>query len=164
MGKRTLPVEPPQFLSGWKEIANFLGKGVRTVQRYERELALPVRRPAGKDRGSVVAVRAELDGWVKATPIREAFPMRPPEYLSTTKGIKDGLAELARLRDQMMTLRFEMRQSLQRLQDNVYVLQGEMTQRQTYDPSSLYSHGERDLLDRTVPDITTMTGTHRKIS
>ena len=42
----------PHFLNGWKEIANYLGKGVRTVQRYERTLALPVRRPSGRSGGS----------------------------------------------------------------------------------------------------------------
>ena len=31
-------------LNGWKEIAAFLGKGVRTVQRWEREQGLPVHR------------------------------------------------------------------------------------------------------------------------
>jgi hypothetical protein len=31
-----------EILSGWKDIANHLGMGVRTVQRYERELGLPV--------------------------------------------------------------------------------------------------------------------------
>jgi len=29
-------IEPPQVFSGWKDIANYLGMGVRTVQRYER--------------------------------------------------------------------------------------------------------------------------------
>jgi hypothetical protein len=51
-----------EILSGWKDIANYLGKGVRTVQRYARELGLPIHRPAGKL--SVVAVKAELDEWV----------------------------------------------------------------------------------------------------
>lgn len=37
-----MPAEPTRLLSGWKEIANYLGKGVRTVQRYEYELLLPV--------------------------------------------------------------------------------------------------------------------------
>ena len=58
-----------QILSGWKEIANYLGKGVRTVQRYEREMGLSIHRPAGKfSGGTVVAVRAELDNWVIAGP------------------------------------------------------------------------------------------------
>jgi len=61
---------PLQFLSGWKEIANYLRKGVRTVQRYERELGLPVHRPAGKPAGYVIATKSELDGWVNAGPIR----------------------------------------------------------------------------------------------
>ena len=33
-----------QILSGWKEIANYLGKRIRTVQRYEREMSLPTHR------------------------------------------------------------------------------------------------------------------------
>jgi CheY-like chemotaxis protein len=53
------------FLSSWKEIAVHLGKGVRTVQRWERELGLPVHRPGHDTKGIVVASRAELDAWVK---------------------------------------------------------------------------------------------------
>jgi hypothetical protein len=49
-----------QILNGWKEIANYLGKAVRTVQRYEVELRLPVHRPAGKSAAAVVATKAEL--------------------------------------------------------------------------------------------------------
>jgi hypothetical protein len=33
------------ILKGWKDIAKYLGCGVRTVQRWEK-LGLPVRRPA----------------------------------------------------------------------------------------------------------------------
>ena len=53
-----------QILSGWKEIANYLGKGVRTVQRYERRQHLPIHRPAGKSLSAVIAIQAELDRWV----------------------------------------------------------------------------------------------------
>jgi hypothetical protein len=48
-------------LSGWKDIAIHLAKGVRTVQRYERELGLPIHRPSGKARASVIATKVELD-------------------------------------------------------------------------------------------------------
>jgi hypothetical protein len=51
-------------LNSWKEIANYLGRGVRTVQRWERELGLPVRRPRGKDRSAVMAIQQELDDWL----------------------------------------------------------------------------------------------------
>lgn len=57
-----------EIFSGWKEVANYLGKGVRTVQRYEHQLALPIHRPAGKPAGSVIATKKELDDWVNASP------------------------------------------------------------------------------------------------
>lgn len=41
-----------------------MGKGVRTVQRWELEMGLPVRRP-GRERHIVVAYIADLDEWVK---------------------------------------------------------------------------------------------------
>src|SRR5215472_1561813 len=66
----------PQILAGWKEIANYLRKGVRTVQRYERQLALPIHRPAGKSLAAVVAIPTELDKWVTASPRRDASPNR----------------------------------------------------------------------------------------
>jgi hypothetical protein len=49
--------------TSWKEIATYLGKGVRTAQRWERHLGLPVRRPNGKPSGVVAASQAELDSW-----------------------------------------------------------------------------------------------------
>jgi hypothetical protein len=52
-----------QLLTSWKEIAVYLSKGVRTVQRWERELGLPVRRPA-QSRHIVLATTSDLDGWV----------------------------------------------------------------------------------------------------
>jgi hypothetical protein len=118
-------VEQPRFLSGWKEIANYLGKGVRTVQRYERALGLPVRRPAGNATGSVVATKPELDAWVAASPIREAFRLTKTESGAgsrTTKSIMTGIEEMTRLREQMMALRSDMRMSVQALCESLYSL------------------------------------------
>lgn len=50
-------------LSSWKEIAGYLGKGVRTVQRWERELGLPVRRPKGHNSRIILAYPDELKSW-----------------------------------------------------------------------------------------------------
>jgi hypothetical protein len=52
----------PDQLTGWKEIAAYLGKSVRTVQRWERQANLPVHRvqPLGE---VVYAFRSELDRW-----------------------------------------------------------------------------------------------------
>jgi hypothetical protein len=52
-------------LSSWKEIAQYVGKGVRTVQRREREAGLPVRRPQGEGKGKVLAFPGEIDGWMR---------------------------------------------------------------------------------------------------
>jgi Tol biopolymer transport system component len=50
-------------LDSWKEIASFLGRGIRTVQRWEREEGLPVHRLPHAERGSVFAHAHELSAW-----------------------------------------------------------------------------------------------------
>jgi hypothetical protein len=64
----TMPVIPTMdapVLNSWKDIAEYLGRGVRTVQRWERELGLPVRRPRNHLRSPVVAIPSELDEWLR---------------------------------------------------------------------------------------------------
>ena len=99
-----------EILNGWKGIANYLGKGVRTVQRYERELGLPIRRPAGKPMGSVSATRAEIDAWISASPVREAFrlSLRSVDNAETVKELKQQLTMMHRLREENAELREEM--------------------------------------------------------
>jgi hypothetical protein len=53
-----------QILNGWKEISSYIERSVRTVQRWEVSLGLPVYRPALKDRTAVVAFSDELDRWI----------------------------------------------------------------------------------------------------
>jgi len=61
-----MPLEPNAVpsaedrLDSWKEIAAYLRKGLRTVQRWERTEGLPVRRLG---QGSVFAYKSELDAW-----------------------------------------------------------------------------------------------------
>ncbi len=50
-------------LDSWKEIANYLRRGARTVQRWEREQGLPVHRLQHEKLGSVYAYSDELDTW-----------------------------------------------------------------------------------------------------
>jgi Tol biopolymer transport system component len=54
---------PEDRLDSWKAIAAYLGRGVRTVQRWERDEGLPVHRLAHEKRGSVYARRREVDAW-----------------------------------------------------------------------------------------------------
>ena len=57
-----------EVLNSWKEIAVYLGRGVRTVQRWEANLGLPVHRPNGHMRSAVIAFRGELDEWLRKAP------------------------------------------------------------------------------------------------
>ena len=50
-------------LDSWKEIALYLKRGARTVQRWEREEGLPVHRLLHGKLGSVYAYQPELDAW-----------------------------------------------------------------------------------------------------
>lgn len=50
-------------LDSWKEIAAYLKKDVRTVQRWEKNLRLPVRRLAQGKQGTVFAYQSDLDTW-----------------------------------------------------------------------------------------------------
>jgi hypothetical protein len=55
---------PSDRLDGWKEVAAHIGRGVRTAQRWERDLGLPVRR-LGTGGGEVVyAFKEDLDSWL----------------------------------------------------------------------------------------------------
>ena len=55
----------PLLLTCWKDIARYMGKGVRTVQRWEQKLDLPVRRPQGNAyKSAVVARPQDLDQWL----------------------------------------------------------------------------------------------------
>ena len=66
-----------QLLNSWKEIAAYMGRSVRTLQRWERQLKLPIHRPAGKDRSAVLAFGDELDQWLNKTAVREKPYIRP---------------------------------------------------------------------------------------
>ena len=59
------PIAQPTYdrLDSWKEIASYLRKDVRTVQRWEKSLGLPVRRLAQGKLGAVFAYKHELDAW-----------------------------------------------------------------------------------------------------
>ncbi|MGC2401506.1 MAG: hypothetical protein WA510_17045 [Acidobacteriaceae bacterium] len=53
-------------LSSWKEIAQYFGKGVRTVQRWEKEFGLPIRRTKHATKSTILCFTNEIDEWVRA--------------------------------------------------------------------------------------------------
>ena len=129
MGRESTSHAPLQFLNSWKEIANYLGKGVRTVQRYEHDFALPVRRPANKPRGSVIAVKIEIDAWVKAFPVGDVYPLSRtkadsnPSIIQKLNANAVRMCELCKemvgLRAQLDVTRNELRHSLATLRQQL---------------------------------------------
>jgi len=99
---------PARRLDSWKEIASYLGRGVRTVQRWEREEQLPVHRLEHSKRGSVYALESELARWwssrQSAPPPTAPTPPAPGAPV-VASGPPIGLPKLARLTN-TLTLTF----------------------------------------------------------
>jgi TolB-like protein/Tfp pilus assembly protein PilF len=56
-----------EILDSWKEIAAHLGRSVKTCQRLEKELGLPVHRLEESPRARVFAYKDEIDRWIEKT-------------------------------------------------------------------------------------------------
>src|ERR1041385_2733781 len=54
---------PADRLDSWKEIASYLRRDVRTVQRWEKREGLPIYRHLHDKLGSIYAYRNELTDW-----------------------------------------------------------------------------------------------------
>ncbi len=88
-------------LESWKEIATYLGREVRTVQRWAVERGLPVHHLPGGVRPRVFSTTPELDAWLRAgrPPSRpEPVSVAVLPFLNLTGGLDDqyfgdGLAE-----------------------------------------------------------------------
>ena len=91
------------LLNGWKEIAAHMGRGVRTVQRWE-SLGLPIRRPNGRLRSAVFARADEVDTWVSTTSIRPASNTSEDDIRELETAIVQLKGENRALRDEIKRL------------------------------------------------------------
>jgi hypothetical protein len=82
----------------WKDIARYMGKGVRTVQRWEQGLGLPVRRPLGAThKSAVLASREELDAWmISRWSRRDQTPSDSPATSAAHRASRVDLSERIR--------------------------------------------------------------------
>jgi len=104
-----------ELLTSWKEIASYLGKGVRTVQRWELQYGLPVRRPNEKTKGIVHATRHELDTWLAiqwSQRPKEFEQQRKADYACYTE-VRAGLTQSAALRQANRALLDDVRSCVQ---------------------------------------------------
>lgn len=61
-------------LESWKEIADYLGKSVRTANRWAKDLGMPVHRDAGGQTDRIVAYSGEIDRWRNSHIYTDAIP------------------------------------------------------------------------------------------
>lgn len=69
MGESPPATMPPvreleDLLDSWKEIAAYLNRDIKTVQRWEKREGMPIHRHLHERGGSVYAYRSELDAWL----------------------------------------------------------------------------------------------------
>jgi hypothetical protein len=127
MRQETYTAEPA-VLSCWKDIAKYLGKGVRTVQRWEREFELPVRRPKGANcKSAVVADPRDLDAWLASrwalrASDKTSEPVNACAELIGLKGIKKRMDAARALRAQQRQLIHDLSATMQMLVQNCDLL------------------------------------------
>jgi eukaryotic-like serine/threonine-protein kinase len=71
------PSQRGSHLDSWKEIAAYLKRDIRTVQRWEKLEGLPVHRHQHDERGTAYAYSAEIDRWLEQRRRREDAAPRP---------------------------------------------------------------------------------------
>ena len=111
-----------EVLNSWKEIARYLKRGIRTVQRWEEELNLPVRRPR-TGRSPVLAIRAELDVWIKNSVIKRQQSRNNGNSQSASESLISFSRELLlasqQLREEVARSRIELRGAINNLHATV---------------------------------------------
>ena len=137
------PKVKADLLNSWKEIASYLGRGVRTVQRWEQDSYLPVHRLNAGRVGPVFAFPSELDMWLNGA-LREALPKDPEAARTaiTRNQLEKLAASRARSRQLMRELSERTLSQQQRTQRLMRTLQL-ITQRQNGKTDQSKTHSPR---------------------
>ena len=69
-----LPAMKQNRLDSWKEIAAYLQREIRTVQRWEKGEGLPIHRHYHQRIGSVYAFKEEIDAWSRSRASLQSKP------------------------------------------------------------------------------------------
>jgi hypothetical protein len=125
-------------LSSWKDIARYLGKGVRTVQRWELQLGLPVRRPVGASQKSAVLLyRRDVDAWLathfSARPQNQETALTNTDLARST--LKERIRKAQELRTTHSVLTEQIQESIRQLTERCDLLTSQ-TVREPWYPST----------------------------
>jgi|SRR5215469_6600438 len=103
-----ISIQDADRLNSWKEIAHYLNRDVRTIQRWEAFESLPIHRQFHRKSGTVHGYKTEIDAWRKNRSYRKAvdreqkpcptpltpYSMRAIEKEKLRKLLEVALAEL----------------------------------------------------------------------
>jgi hypothetical protein len=111
-------------LTSWKEIATHFNKSVRTVQRWEQQFGLPVRRPDAHNHGIVLAFPSELNLWLRTHVVvrgengSSGEASRPENANESTLRLANSFSEFQRVRQRSEALVQTTRALLERVRHN----------------------------------------------
>jgi hypothetical protein len=92
--------EPGNRLDSWKEIAVYLDREVRTVQRWEKREHLPVHRHLHRKIGSIFAFKHEIDSWRKSRSLSPVHPVSQNGMTELVAGASAVFSERPGLKEQ----------------------------------------------------------------
>jgi hypothetical protein len=95
---------PARILNSWKEIAVYLDRGTRTVQRWEHNLGLPVHRIGQGKRSPVFATATELNFWLSTVEADRSLKSPQWEPAGIQRSDNPQIESLRRLRLTMRNL------------------------------------------------------------
>jgi hypothetical protein len=115
----TASVSNAAVLTSWKEIARYMGKGVRTVQRWEVDFGLPVRRPNGANKKAILARPSDLDAWIAMRCSVSRRSLEKQSALSVRTSLSAELETARLLRESQRELRAELHAEIAALKARV---------------------------------------------
>lgn len=94
-----------QTLNSWQEIASYVGKGLRTVQRWEREIDFPVHR-VDNDSRRVYSDTEEINQWMRRSEIATVPKVDVhSSIVARHEKLQTLRSEVIRIREQAVILR-----------------------------------------------------------
>jgi hypothetical protein len=106
-----------KVLSSWKEIAAYLSKGVRTVQRWEEQFGLPVSRPTKAQKGFVLASTDKLDRWLAMKWTQQSIEKASPSPADSgdANGLAASIRSYRRTRQENRELMYDLARAMEGL-------------------------------------------------
>jgi len=110
------------LLNSWKEVASYLGRGVRTVQRWE-SLGLPVRRVGNGSRAPVIAYTSDIDRWMQQARSGGLLGKEMVEQVLCKGDLRESIEQSRMLREQLALLRANQRNTMTELMSTISKLE-----------------------------------------